>query len=190
MKIGLYFGSFNPIHVGHLIIANHVASFTQMQQVWFVISPQNPLKPSSELLNEYHRLVLIQKAIENNIQLKVTDVEFRLPRPSFTIDTLTHLTERYPKHQFSIIMGSDSYTNLPRWKNYQLILKNYPIIIYNRLGFEIHKENIAENITVLDAPILDISASIIRKNIKKGKSIQYLVTEAVEKEIMENSYYK
>ena len=114
MNIGLYFGSFNPIHIGHLIIGNHVANHADIQQVWFVVSPQNPLKPSGVLLNEYHRLHLVQLAVEGNSQLKAVDFEFKLPRPSYTIDTLTYLTEKYPQHQFSIIMGSDSFQNLPR----------------------------------------------------------------------------
>ena len=137
MNIGLYFGSYNPIHIGHLIIGSHVANHTDIQQVWFVVSPQNPLKPSSVLLNEYHRLHLVQLALGDDPQLKASDVEFKLPRPSYTIDTLTYLKEKYPQHRFSIIMGSDSFQNLPRWKNFDLLLKNYSFIIYRRPGFEI-----------------------------------------------------
>ncbi len=190
MKIGLYFGSFNPIHIGHLIIANHVANFTDVEQVWFVISPQNPLKPSSELLNEYHRLHLVQKAIEDNPKLKASNVEFKLSKPSYTIDTLTHLSEKYPKHQFSVIMGSDSFTNLPKWKNFQEILNNYPLIIYKRPLFEVDNSKLNTLVTILEAPLLEISASAIRKSIKIGKSIQYLVPEVVNKEIKDNGYYK
>jgi nicotinate-nucleotide adenylyltransferase len=190
MKIGLYFGSFNPIHIGHLIIANHVANFTDVDQVWFVISPQNPLKQSSELLNEYHRLHLVQKAIEDNPKLKASNVEFKLSKPSYTIDTLTHLSAKYPNHQFSVIMGSDSFTNLSKWKNYQTILKNYTLIIYKRPLFEVDNSKLNGNITILDAPLLEISASSIRRNIKLGKSIQYLVAEDVNKEIKDNGYYK
>ena len=135
MKVGLYFGSFNPIHTGHLIIASHVANYTDMDQVWFVVSPQNPLKPSSVLLNEYHRLFLVQLAVEEDPRLRATDVEFKLPRPSYTIDTLTYLQEKYPRHEFSLIMGSDSFQNLKRWKNYELLVKNYPFIIYRRPQF-------------------------------------------------------
>jgi nicotinate-nucleotide adenylyltransferase len=189
MKIGLYFGSFNPIHIGHLIIANHVANYTDVHQVWFVVSPQNPLKPSSTLLNEYHRLHLVQKAIEGNDFFKASDVEFKLPKPSYTIDTLTYLQEKYPSHQFSIVMGGDSFQNLKHWKNYEALLKQYNIIVYNRSGNK--QDPISEkNILQLDAPLLDISATDIRSRIRNGKSIQYLVSDKVKKEIEENGYYK
>jgi nicotinate-nucleotide adenylyltransferase len=189
MNIGLYFGSFNPIHIGHLIVGNHVANHTDMQQVWYVVSPQNPLKPSAGLLNEYHRLHLVRLAIEEEPKLKVSDVEFKLPRPSYTIDTLTYLREKYPQHQFSIIIGSDSFQNLPKWKNFELLVKEYPFIIYKRPGFEIN-ETWNARVTILDAPMLDISATAIRNNIREGKSIRYLVEEKVREEIEGNNYYK
>lgn len=189
MKIGLYFGSFNPIHIGHLIVASHVANHTEIQQVWLVVSPQNPLKPSIALLNEYHRLHLVRLAVEDDQRLKASEVEFKLPRPSYTIDTLTYLEEKYPQHAFSIIMGSDSFQNLPRWKNFELLIKNYPFIIYKRPGFEITNQGVA-NVTVLEAPLLEISATGIRNNIKEGKTIRYLVTEKVREEIEQNGYYK
>ena len=189
MKIGLYFGSFNPIHIGHLIVASYVANHTDMQQVWFVVSPQNPLKPSAVLLNEYHRLHLVRLAVEEDLRLKASEVEFKLPRPSFTIDTLTYLHEKYSQHQFSIIMGSDSFQNLPRWKNFELLVKNYPFIIYKRPGFEVTDQWNAD-VTLLQAPLLDISATEIRNNIKTGKTIRYLVPEKVRDEIEQNSYYK
>lgn len=189
MNIGLYFGSFNPIHIGHLIVGNHVATHTDMQQVWYVVSPQNPLKPSAGLLNEYHRLHLVRLAIEEEPKLKASDVEFKLPRPSYTIDTLTYLREKYPQHQFSIIIGSDSFQNLPKWKNFELLIKEYPFIIYKRPGFEID-ETWNARVTILDAPMLDISATEIRNNIREGKSIRYLVEEKVREEIEGNNYYK
>lgn len=189
MKIGLYFGSFNPVHIGHLIVASHVANHTETQQVWFIVSPQNPLKPSAVLLNEYHRLHLVRLAVGDDLRLKVSEVEFKLPRPSFTIDTLTYLQEKYPKHEFSVIMGSDSFQNLPRWKNFELLVKNYPFIIYKRPGFEIANKWNAQ-VTVLEAPLLAISATEIRNNIKAGKTIRYLVPEKVRDEIEQNRYYK
>lgn len=189
MKIGLYFGSFNPIHIGHLIIASHVANHTDLQQLWFIVSPQNPLKPSSVLLNEYHRLHLVQLSIEEDARLRASDVEFKLPRPSYTIDTLTYLEEKYPQHQFSIIMGSDSFQNLPRWKNYELLVKNHPFIIYKRPGFPV-LDTLNAEVTVLDAPLLEISATAIRENIKEGKTIRYLVPDKVREEIENNRYYK
>lgn len=189
MKIGLYFGSFNPVHVGHLIIASHIASSTSLDQIWFVVSPQNPFKASSSLLNEYHRLHLVNIAIEGEQQLKTSTVEFKLPKPSFTVNTLTYLTEKYPDHTFSIVMGSDGFKNLDKWKNYQTLIKNYPFYIYKRPGFEI-TETFGAAITVVDAPLLEISSTHIRNLVKEKKSIRFLVPDAVKEEIEKNSYYR
>jgi len=189
MNIGLYFGSFNPIHVGHLIIVNHVLNFTSLNKVWIVISPQNPFKTSSGLLNEYDRLHLVRLAVEEDNRIKASDVEFYLPKPSYTINTLTYLHEKYPEHTFYIVMGSDSYANLSKWKNYEVILKNYPIYVYNRPGFEII-DKLPGELIVLDAPLLQISATEIRAFLKAGKSIRYLVPEKVRDEIEQNRYYK
>jgi nicotinate-nucleotide adenylyltransferase len=189
MKIGLYFGSFNPVHVGHLIIASHVLNETELQKVWFVVSPQNPFKPSSSLLNEYDRLYLVQKAIESDDRIKASDIEFSLPRPSYTSQTLAYLTEKYSSHQFTIIMGSDSFQNLGKWKNAETIIANYPILIYRRPRFPINNE-IGAIATVLEAPLLEISATYIRECIQRGKSIKYLVPEVVEAEIVKSSFYK
>ncbi len=189
MKIGLYFGSFNPIHIGHLIIASYVANHADVQQVWFVVSPQNPLKPSSVLLNEYHRLHLVNLAIEGDLRLKATDVEFKMPRPSYTIDTLTYLAEKYPQNEFSLIMGSDSFQNLKKWKNFEALVKNYPFIIYLRKDFEV-KDNYGARVQILNAPMLQISATEIRENIRTGKTIRFLVPDKVREEIEGNHYYK
>ncbi len=189
MKVGLYFGSFNPVHIGHLIVASHVANATDMQQVWFIVSPQNPLKTSVGLLNEYHRLHLVRIAIDDDARLKASDVEFKLPKPSYTIDTMIYLQEKHPQHEFSIIIGSDSFQNLPKWKNFELLVKHYPFIIYKRPGFDI-TETWNANVTVLDAPLLSISATQIRNNLKEKKSIRYLVEEKVREEIERNNYYK
>lgn len=190
MKVGLYFGSFNPVHNGHLIIANYVRQNTSLEQVWFVISPQNPLKKSSTLLNEYHRLFLVQTSIEDEPSLKASDIEFRLPKPSYTIDTLTYLAEKYPTHEFSIIMGSDSFQNLPQWKNYEQLLSNYSIYVYERPGFKADNRYEKSNVHFLKAPLLEISSTYIRKNIRDGNSIRYLVPEKVRIEIESNGYYK
>ena len=189
MRIGLYFGSFNPVHNGHLIIASHIVNNTPLEQVWFVVSPHNPLKNSSSLLNEYDRLHLIQSAIEGENKLRVSNVEFKLPKPSYTIDTLTYLKEKYSGHEFAVIMGSDSYYNIDKWKNYQLLIKNYPIYIYTRAGFEIEKQK-SITITIVEAPILGISSTRIRELIKNNKSIRYLVPDVVKDEIERNGYYK
>lgn len=190
MKVGLYFGSFNPIHNGHLIIANYIVQNTPLEQVWFVISPQNPLKKSSTLLNEYHRLYLVQVSIEDEPALKASDIEFRLPKPSYTINTLTYLAEKFPSHEFSIIMGSDSYQNLPEWKNYQQLLSTYPIYVYERPGFKPENKYEKAIVNFVKAPLLEISSTYIRNIIKEGKSIRYLVPDKVRLEIEQNAYYR
>jgi nicotinate-nucleotide adenylyltransferase len=189
MNIGLFFGSFNPIHVGHLIIANHFINTGTVDELWFVVSPQNPFKNSSGLLNEQHRLNLVKTAIDGEVKIKASNIEFKLPRPSYTINTLTYLTEKYPLHQFHIVMGSDGFQNLNKWKNAEAIIKNYPILIYKRPGFEV-KETFGAITKVLDAPLLEISSTHIRELIKKKKSIRYLVTDAVKNEIELNNYYR
>jgi nicotinate-nucleotide adenylyltransferase len=189
MKIGLYFGSFNPIHLGHLIIANHILNETDLKKIWLIVSPQNPLKLGSSLLNEYDRLHLAKLATDGDARIHVSDIEFKLPKPSYTINTLTYLSEKYPENQFFVIMGSDSYHNLPKWKNYKIIIKNYPIYVYRRAGYDPEPYfEIAPHL--LSAPLLEVSATEIRKLIKEGKSIRYLVPEKVRDEIEQNRYYK
>ncbi len=189
MKIALYFGSFNPVHMGHLIIANYIANNTGVDQVWFVISPQNPLKINGNLLNKYHRKYLIDIAIEGENKLRSSTIEFSLPIPSYTIDTLTYLKEKYPDYLFSVIVGSDSLQNFPKWKNYRLLVKNYQILVYERPSFN-SENTLRENVIKLKAPLLDISSTQIRKMIKTGRSIRFLVPDAVKEEIERNHYYK
>ena len=162
---------------------------TDLQKVWFVISPQNPFKAPSSLLNEYDRFHFVQKAIEDDNRLKASNIEFSLQKPSYTSHTLSYLAEKYPSDQFTIVMGSDSLQNLPNWKNADVILSNYPIIVYLRPGFDL-KSNVDVKITVLHAPLLEISATYIRECIQKGKSIKYLVPKVVEEEIEKSSFYK
>jgi nicotinate-nucleotide adenylyltransferase len=189
MKIGLYFGSFNPIHVAHLIIANHILNETKIEKLWFIVSPHNPLKAEANLLNEYHRLHLVRLATEDDGRIKASDIEFNLPKPSYTVNTLAYLAEKYPDHQFSLIMGSDSFQNLPKWKNYKVIVKNYPICVYMRPGYEINNDMNAD-LKVLDAPLLQLSATHIRKLAAEGKSIRYMVPDKVWEEIEKGRYYK
>lgn len=188
MNIGLYFGSFNPIHTGHLIIANYIVNNSELDEVWFVVSPQNPFKNTASLLNEQHRLSLVKIAIEGEKKLKASNVEFKLPKPSYTADTLIYLSEKYPTINFSVIIGSDGFQNIKNWKNYKYIINNYNIIIYKRPSFDIENE-LPENISVIDAPLLEISSTLIRKNILEKKSIRYLVTDTVMEEIDIKNYY-
>jgi nicotinate-nucleotide adenylyltransferase len=193
MKIGLYFGSFNPIHTGHLIIATHVSNYTNLQEIWFVISPQNPLKKSQTLLNEHQRKFLVDLAIEGEEKLRSSNIEFKLPKPSYTVDTLLYLNEKYPQHEFSIIIGSDSYLNLKRWKNYEVIINNYTLYVYVRPGFDLPPtlDQPMQKIIVLDqTPLLQISSTNIRKMVAEGKSISYLVPKEVQEEIEIQNYYK
>lgn len=189
MKIGLYFGSFNPIHVGHLIIASYIINEGYADQLWFVVSPHNPLKPSASLLNEYQRLHLVRLAIEGDDRFKVSDVEFKLPKPSYTIDTLTYLHEKYPDHDFAVVMGSDSFQNLPKWKNYETLVKDYRFIVYNRPGHEI-KDTLQADFRTVEAPLLEMSATTVRQLVKQGKSLRYMVPENVRLEIENNGYYR
>jgi nicotinate-nucleotide adenylyltransferase len=188
MKIGLFFVSFNPIHNGHLIIANHILNESDIDKVWFVVSPQNPFKNAESLLNNYDRLHLVSKATENDLRMKASDIEFHLPKPSYTVTTLAYLKEKYPEHKFVIIIGSDSFQNLSKWKNFEIIVNNYQIIIYKRPGFEI-ENNTGAKILIMNAPLLEISATYIRDLIKKNKSIKYLVPENIEEEIKTNRFY-
>ena len=189
MKIALFFGSFNPIHIGHLIIANYIAETQNVDKVWLVVSPHNPLKEKSSLLNEYDRLYLVNLAIDGNQKLEASNIEFFLPKPSYTIDTLTYLKEKFPQHEFSLIMGGDNLASISKWKNYELILKNHLIYLYNRPGHTV-TENRMSHIKVLNVPHLEISSSFIRESIANGISMKYFLPDAVEKYITEMNIFK
>jgi len=188
MKIGLYFGSFNPIHVGHLIIAQTLFQRGGLDQVWFVVSPQNPFKKQESLAHEHDRLRMVELAIDDNFQFRASDVEFRMPRPSYTIDTLTYLSDKYPQHQFSLFLGSDNLSHFHKWKNHQAILDNYPILVYPLPG-EV-KTLDHPGVSYLDAPLLDISATFIRQCIQEGLSVRYLLPERVEGYILDKKLYE
>ena len=189
MKIGLFFGSFNPIHHGHLMIAQAVLNQTDMNQIWFVVSPQNPQKKSKTLLHEFDRLAMVERAIADNFKFKSCDIEFHLSKPSYTIDTLTHLSERHPNDTFSLILGGDNLEQFKSWKNYTQILDYYGLFVYGR-GEEPtsdlwqHKQ-----VTRIDAPVLNISATYIRACIQQEKSIKYLVPDQVADQIAMKKFY-
>jgi nicotinate-nucleotide adenylyltransferase len=190
MKIGLFFGSFNPIHHGHLIIAKHMVEETDLDEVWLVVSPKNPEKINAGLLHERHRLHLTQLALEGETKIRASAIEFSLPRPSFTAETLIYLREKYPTHLFSIIVGSDSYNNLPRWKNARFIMGGYRFLVYTRPEYVCKiNPDVLETI-IVDAPQLDISSSFIRTKIKSKKSIRYLVPDSVYEEIYKQQFYE
>ena len=189
MKIGLFFGSFNPIHIGHKVIASYLVDFTDLDKVMFVVSPQNPLKQKISLLDQYHRLQIIRAEIEDNSKLAVSDIEFDMPKPSYTIDTLVRLKEKYPENDYSIIMGSDNLQNFHKWKNYEQILEDYSIYVYPRPGYEISGSH--KNIHVIEGvPQMEISSSFIRKSIKEGKDISYLMPEKAWIYTDEMNFYK
>jgi nicotinate-nucleotide adenylyltransferase len=189
MKIGLFFGSFNPIHIGHLIIANTMAENTDLQEVWLVVSPQNPFKKNAGLLHEFDRYEMVELAINDSNKLKVSDVEFHLSRPSYTIDTLTYLSEKYPQHKFVLIIGEDNLASFTKWKNYDKILEYYELYVYPRPAAVVCELSDHPKVKFVPAPLLDISATYIRNNIKEGKSIRYLVTEQVEAYINKKHFY-
>ena len=190
MKIGLFFGSFNPIHMGHLILAQSALNMTDLDRVWFVVSPQNPFKKKKNLLSEYDRYAMVEMAVRNNDQFLASNIEFSLPKPSYTIDTLTYLADRYRSYEFALIMGQDNLIHLHKWKNYEAILKYYRIFVYPR-GEAIEHELLQhENVELFKAPLLDISATFIRKTIQEGNSVRYLVPEEVNEYIEEEGIYR
>ena len=189
MHIGLFFGSFNPVHHGHLIIAQHIVNENDIDQVWMVVSPQNPFKQQSQLLDEYQRLHLVHLALADNPKIKASDIEFHLPRPSYTIDTLVYLEEKYPNHRFSVIMGSDSLLNLTKWKNAPLLMEKYPFYVYKRPDYEAINPG-CKSLHILNAPLIEISSTRLRELIRKNKSLRYLLPDSVIEEIDKCNYYR
>lgn len=204
MKVGLYFGTFNPIHIGHLIISNYMADYTDLDQVWLIVSPQNPLKKKKSLLEDYHRLAIVRVAIDDNLKLRVSDIEFKMERPSYTSNTLAYIKEKYPQHQFNLIMGEDNLRTFHKWKNYEEILKKHKLYVYPRVLTVQEEEEVEqigylpdnelkenENVIFCDeAPIMKVSSSFIRQAIKKGYDVRYLLTDPVYKYVDEMNFYK
>jgi len=189
-KIGLFFGSFNPIHVGHTIIASFVADNTDLKEIWFVVSPHNPLKEKKSLLQDHHRLQLVKRVTENDARFRASDIEFHLAQPSYTTVTLAHLKEKYPDTEFTLLMGGDNLASLHKWKNYETILKNYPIVVYSRPNHDVSEMLGKGNITVLNAPQMNISSSSIRKNIVAGKTVKYLMPQEAWEYLDEMNFYR
>lgn len=188
-KIGLYFGTFNPIHIGHLVIANHMANYTDLDEVWFVVSPHNPFKNKNNLLDDYARLELVHRAVEDYDQLRVTDIEFGLPQPSYTVNTLVNLNEKYPKHHFSLIMGGDNLNAFHKWKNYEMILENHQLYVYPRLANTSSQLDHHKKVNLVGAPIMQISSSFIRNAIKTKKDVRAMLPAKVWDYIDEMNYY-
>lgn len=190
MKIGLFFGSYNPIHNGHLIIANYMANYTHLDKVWLVVSPHNPLKEKKDLIQVYDRLEMAKLATEKSENILVSDIELKLPQPSYTIDTLTHLKALYPEHEFVLIMGSDNLKSIKKWKNYEVLLRDYQIFVYPRPGFTVEEFQNHPAITYTDTPLMELSSTFIRKAIAEHKNTQFFLPENVLDFIESKSLYQ
>jgi len=190
LHIGLFFGTFNPVHIGHMAIANYMAEFTDINQLWFVVSPQSPFKKKNNLLDDFQRLELVHRAIDDDPRFRASNIEFNLPKPSYTADTLTNLNEQYPNYKFSIIMGSDNLENMYKWKNYETIIENYGIIVYPRPGFDPQKVKLVKNITITDAPLIEISSTFIRNSIAIGKDVRHFLPPKSWQYLKEMNFYK
>ncbi len=190
MKIGLYFGTYNPIHIGHLAIANFMVEYTEIEQLWFVVSPHNPFKNKKHLLDDYQRLELVTRAIDDDDRFKASSVEFKLPHPSYTIDTLTYLKEDYPNHDYYLIMGSDNLEHFHKWKNYELILQDYHILVYPRPGFNPDNAMQHPHIKIATAPLMEVSATFIRKAISERKDIRHFIPPKAWQYLEEMNFYR
>lgn len=192
MKVGLYFGTFNPIHVGHLIIANHMVEFSDLDEVWFVVTPQSPHKKKQSLLDNHHRYELVYIAVEDYPKLRPSDIEFKLSQPNYTVHTLAHIAEKYPDKEFCLIMGEDNLKTFHRWKNYETIIEHHDIYVYPRIGGGKVKNQFRDHPKVhrVDAPVIQISATHIRDSIKEGKSVRSLMPKEVWKYVDEMNFYR
>ena len=189
-RVGLFFGSFNPVHVGHMILANFMATRTGLDEVWMVVSPQNPFKKAGSLARDHDRLHLVELAIGNTPGLRASRVEFDLPKPSYTIDTLAVLRDKYRTYEFSLIMGGDNLASLPKWKNHDIILRDYDIHVYRRPGHAEGELVDHPRVKLYDAPLMHLSATYVRQCLRDGASVQYLVPDAVAAELEKSGLYR
>jgi nicotinate-nucleotide adenylyltransferase len=189
-KIGLYFGTFNPIHIGHLLIAEYFVEHTDLKEVWFVVSPQNPLKDKKTILSDHHRLALVKLAIDDNAKFRVTDIEYKMPKPSYTVRTLAYLTEKYPEKKFVLLMGSDNLLTFNKWKNYETILQYNEIYVYPRPAAAEDKLPKYPNVKITNAPLIELSSTFIRNSIKAKKSVKYFLPDKVYNYIQEMHFYE
>jgi nicotinate-nucleotide adenylyltransferase len=189
-KTGLFFGSFNPIHIGHTAIANYMVEYGPVQQIWFVVTPHNPLKKRSNLLDDYQRLEMANRAIGNDHRFLASDIEFRLPQPNYTIDTLTYMKEKHPQRDFYLIMGADNYVTFKKWKNWEILAKDFKFLVYPRPGFDHTSIEFGKNFHFIDAPVIEISSTFIRKAISEGKDVRYFLSPEVNRYIDEMGFYR
>ena len=189
-SIGLFFGSFNPIHIGHMVIANWFVEYTDLDKVWFVVSPQNPFKEKKSLLADHHRLALVRQAIEDDPRFWVTDIEFKMPQPSYTIDTLTYLQEKYADKSFVVLCGSDQLPTFDKWKNPEQILEFHTLYVYARPGYKGSKYDDHPRVEIFHTPLMEISSTFIRKSIKAGKDMRYMLPEKVWRYMREMHFYE
>jgi len=189
-KIGLFFGSFNPIHNGHMAIAEYIYEYTDIDQLWFVVSPQNPLKERHNLLDDHHRLEMVYRAIGNDERFMVSDIEFKMPKPSYTVDTLTYLSEKYPANDYKLILGADNLVSFKKWKNFELLVEKYTRLVYPRHGVSEDEMRTHDNIEIVNAPKIEVSSSFIRKAIREGKKLKYFLPDKVYEYIDEMNFYR
>lgn len=189
MKVGLFFGSFNPVHIGHLAIANYMVEYSTIDQLWFVVTPQNPLKNKKNLLDDYQRLEIVNRAIRDDFRFRASDIEFRLPKPNYTIDTLIYLKEKYPKNSFYLIIGSDNYVTLKKWKNWEILIRDFSFLVYPRKGYDHTQVDFTGNFELINAPDIEVSSTFIRKAISAGKDVRHFVPYDAYRYIAEMGFY-
>ena len=189
MKVGLFFGSFNPIHIGHMAIANYMVEFGPIDQLWFIVTPHNPLKKKKNLLDDYQRLEMVNRAIGDDFRFRASDIEFRLPKPNYTINTLAYLKEKHPKNDFYLIIGSDNYVTLKKWKNWEVLIRDFKFLIYPRPGYDHTTVDFEGSFELIEAPLIEISSTFIRKAITAGKDMRYFLSENVYQYLSEMGFY-